>query len=137
MELRADVALDLGERLVDAQSRPVGAVARHGVEAVGDDEEVCGKGLVCDGDAVVAAAVVALSVVLDGARLGGRDLEPTQESSGESGRPPDRAPLMRPQLARFPETGPAARALAEAGRTPRPAQRAEVGEGQPDGRAGP
>ena len=40
VELRADVALDLRERLLDAQAGAVGPVAGHRVEAVGDDEEV-------------------------------------------------------------------------------------------------
>ena len=38
VELRAGAALDLGQRLVTAQRRPVGPVARHRVERVGDGE---------------------------------------------------------------------------------------------------
>src|SRR4029079_7486076 len=79
MELRADVALDLGEGFLGAQAGAVGTVARHRVEAVGNDEEVRGERLVGRRDPVVAAAVVALAVVLDSARLGGRYLEPPQQ----------------------------------------------------------
>ena len=78
VELCADVALDLGECLLLGKARAIRPVARHRVEAVGHDEEVGGERLVGGRDAVVAAAVEALTVVLDGASLGRRDLEATE-----------------------------------------------------------
>ena len=80
MELRADVALELRQRLLLAQPGPVRAVAGHRVEAVGHDQEVRGQGLVVRRDPVVAAAVEPLSVKLDGTRLGGRELEAPEQA---------------------------------------------------------
>jgi hypothetical protein len=96
MELRADVALDLGQRFVRAQAEPVRPVARHRVEAVGDDEKVGGQRLVGNRDPVVAAPVVALAVILDGPGLVGGDLETAQQASREARCAPHRIPLVWP-----------------------------------------
>ena len=135
MELCADVALDLGQRLVRAEAGAVGPVAGHRIEAVGDDEELRGEWLVGGRDPVVAAAVVALAVVLDGAGLGGGDLEPAQQASREARRAPDRAPFVRPELAGLAQDGRVDRDLPEVVQPRGPAQAVDVGVGQAE-RAG-
>ena len=93
------------------------------------------SGWSADRDSVVAAPVVALAVVLDGAGLGGGDLEPAQQAGREARRAPDRVPFVRPQLAGLAQHGRVDRDLAEIVQARRPAQAVDVGVGQAE-RAG-
>ena len=80
MELRAEISLDLGKRFLVRQSRAVRPLARHRVEAVGDDQEVRGEREILVADTVVPAAVEAFMVELDGACLRRDELEALQEA---------------------------------------------------------
>src|SRR5207253_7726805 len=85
MELRAEVPLDLRERLVVRQPGPVRTHARHRVEAVRDDEEVRRERQILFADAVVPASVEPLVVELDRARLRRDELEPLEQPCGQAG----------------------------------------------------
>src|SRR5919204_436429 len=110
----------------DGPVRPVGA---HRVEAVRDDQEVRGERELLRGDPVVAAAVVALVVELDGARLGRREVEPAQETSGEPRRAPHRSPLGRRELARLAQDRGVDRDLTEVVEAGGPAEAGGFGGG--------
>ena len=132
VELRADVPLDLGQRLLGPEACAVRAVARHRVEAVGDDEEVGGERLVLRRDPVVAPAVEALPVVLDCARLSGGELEAPEQAGRQPRRAPDRAPLRGGELPGLSEHGGVDRDLAEVVQPGGPAQPVDVGVGEPE-----
>src|SRR5207237_6012393 len=105
VKLRAEVPLDLCERLLPREPRPVRPLARHRVEAVGDDQEMRGEGKILVADAVVAAAVEALVVELDCARLRRDELEALEQTSGEPWMTAHRRPLLAVEAARLAEHG--------------------------------
>src|SRR5439155_15424807 len=70
-----------------------GSLRRHGVEAVGDDQEVRGEREGAAVDPVVALAVVALVMELDGAGLAGRELEALHQPRREPRVTPHRGPF--------------------------------------------
>ena len=132
VELRADVRLDLRERLLDAQAGPVRPVGAHRVEAVGDDQEVRRERELRGGEPVVARSVEALVVVLDRPGLGRRELEAAQDPRGEPRCSAHRAPLVGGQPPALAQHGRVDRDLAEVVEARRPAEPVDVAVGQPE-----
>jgi hypothetical protein len=122
MELAARMALDLGERDLRRHPVAVRAVARHRVVAVGHDQEVGGQRNLLRFDAVVAAPVHALVVVLDRARLSQGEAKAAQQPRRETGMETHRGPLPVVELAGLAQHGRVDRDLAEVVQTARPAQ---------------
>src|SRR6266849_558326 len=131
MELRAEVPLDLCERLVARQPRTIGTLARHRVEAVRDDQEVRRERQVLIADSVVPASVEPLVVELDRTRLGRDELEALEQARGQARMTADGRPLFPVEPAGFPEHGRIDRDLAEIVEPTRPAQTVDVGERKP------
>ena len=128
MELRADVGLDLGQRLLQAQPRAVRAVRAHRVERVRDDQEVRRQRELLGRKPVVTRAVEALVVVLDGARLCRRELEAAQNPCREARGSAHRAPLVGRQPLTLAQHGRVDRDLAEVVQARRPAEAVDVAE---------
>ena len=133
VELRPGVALDLRQGCLVREPRAVGAVRRHRVEAVGDDQEVRREREIFAADAVVARAVHALVMKLDRARLRRHELEPLQQSSGKAGMAAHRGPLGAVQGSLLAQERSVDRHLAEIVQATRPAQPVDLGVGQLQG----
>ena len=133
VELSPGITLDLRQGCLVREPCAVGAVRRHRVEAVGDDQEMGREREIVAADAVVARAVHALVMKLDRARLRRHELEPLQQSSGEAGMTAHRSPLGAVQGSLLAQERSVDRHLAEIVQATRPAQSVDLRVGQLQG----
>jgi hypothetical protein len=122
MELRAALPLDLGQGRLAAHGRTERAVGRHGVEAVGEHEEVRGERDRVAGDPVVARAVDPLVVVLDGLGLPGGEAEALEQPGRKPRGAMHRRPFRGREEAALAQDGGVDANLAEIEPPPGPAQ---------------
>ena len=105
VKLRAEVLLDFRKRMLLGEAVSVGAVARHCVIAVSDDQKMGGERDVTRVDPVVAASVRALVVVFDRPRLVLGEPKATEEARGEPRMTTHYLPFLLVELARLAQDG--------------------------------
>jgi len=86
LELRAAPALHFGEDLIYRQSLPIGAIAGHGVERIGNGDDARGERNCGAGQAIrIALTVPALVVVKHGIATGSEVGEAADQPSADLG----------------------------------------------------